>query len=102
MTPMFYFKAPGRLMQGSNAVAWGRITSYLEIGHDQRAVRQLDVFENGNILRYDRLHNWDDYGVLVGLKFSRKQKWAKFFPGAEMVAQEDFDRVWRAAERSNI
>ena len=80
---MFYFKAPGRLMHGSLAAGWGKITRYLEVGDDQLPVRQVDVFENGGVLRYDRFHQWDDYGRLIGLRFSRKPKWAKFFPGVE-------------------
>lgn len=99
---MFYVKAPGRLMQRSLAAGWGSVSRYLEVGDDQRAVRQVDVFENGNILRYDRYHERDDYGMLVGLRFSRKTKWAKFFPGAEMISGDDFEKVWRPAQSSPL
>ena len=97
---MFYFKAPGRLMQRSLAAGWG-ITRYLEVGDDWLAVRQVDFFENGNVLRYDRHHKWDNYGMLVGLKFSRKPKWAKFFPGADTISEDDFERAWRSALSSD-
>ena len=97
---MWYFKAPGRLMQASLAADWGRITRYLEVADDQHAVRQVDVFENGNLLRYDRSHPRDEYGFLMALKFSRKPKWALFFPGAEMISDDQFEKVWRSAQWS--
>jgi hypothetical protein len=99
---MFHFKAPGRLMQESLARDWGGTTHYLEVGDDQRAVRQVDVYDNGNVLRYDRFHQWDGYGMLLDLKFSRKPKWAAFFPGAEMISGDDFERVWRSAQSSPL
>jgi len=61
----------------------------------------VDFFENGNVLRYDRQHTWDDYGMLIGVRFSRKPKWAKFFPGAEMISEDDFERAWRSALQSD-
>jgi hypothetical protein len=67
----------------------------VEVGDDQIAVRHLCGFENDNVLRYNRQHTWDDYGMLVGMKFSRKPKWAKVFPGVEKGAERDFARVWR-------
>ena len=94
---MFHFKAPGRLMQESLARNWGGITQYLEVGDDQRAVRQVNIYDNGNVLRYDRFHQWDDSAMLLGLKFSRNRRWAAFFPGAEMISGDDFERVWRSA-----
>ena len=40
----------------------------MEVGDDQLAVRQVDVFESSRVLRYDRDHKCDDYGMLIGLK----------------------------------
>ena len=37
------------------AAGWGRFAIFLEIGEDLRPVRQVDVFENGNTLSYDRV-----------------------------------------------
>jgi hypothetical protein len=100
---MMLLKAPGRyLMQGSAASGWGDFTHYLEVADDQFTVREVDVFENGNILRYDRSHWCDDYGMLLGLRFSRKPKWAVFFPGAEVISAADFEKVWRKARRSPL
>ena len=39
--------------------------------------------------------------MLIGLKFSRKPKWATFFPGAEIISKDHFERVWWSAQRSS-
>ena len=54
--------------------------------HTQYADRQVETFDNGSVLRYDRLHWCDDFGHLLGLRFSRKPKWTALFPGAEVIA----------------
>lgn len=58
--------------------------------------------ENGNVLRYDREHWCDDFAMMVAHKFSRKAKWAVFFPGAESIDSAEFERVWRLASRSGL
>jgi hypothetical protein len=93
---MFHFQAPGRFLpRQSPALAWGRFVSYIEVADDQHATRQVNVFENGNILRYDRSHSRDAFGYLAGLKFSLKPKWARFFPGAETLSAAEFETIWR-------
>ena len=100
---MFYFKAPGRcLRQDFVAAEWGLCIRYMEVADDQYAVRQVEVFDNGNMLRYDRSHWCDDFGQLLGWRFSRKPKWAAAFPGAELIGPEQFEGVWRAARRSPL
>jgi hypothetical protein len=100
---MLYFKAPGRCLRRDSAAAeWGEFIRYLEVADDQYAVRQVEVFSNGRVLRYDRAHWCDDFGQLLGLRFSRKPKWVAFFPGAEVVEVAEFERVWQAAQRSPL
>jgi hypothetical protein len=100
---MLYFEAPGWCLRRDFVAAeWGEFVRYLEVGDDQYAVRQVELFDNGNVLRYDRAHWCDDFGQLLGLRFSRKPKWAANFPGAELIAATEFERVWRAARRSPL
>ena len=101
---MMHIKAPGRCLRhyGSAAFHWGDFTNYLEVADDQFAVREVKIFENGNILRYDRSHWCDIYGMLSGLRFSRKPKWAVFFPNAQVITGADFEKVWSKARRSPL
>jgi hypothetical protein len=100
---VLYFKAPRRCLRPDFIAAeWGEFLRYVEVADDQYALRQVDVFENGNVLRYDRAHWCDDFGMLLGLRFSRKPKWARAFPGAELIEAAEFERVWRAARRSAL
>ena len=100
---MFHFKAPGRrLQQDFLAVEWGEFSSYVEVGDDQYAIRQVELFDNGNVLRYDREHWCDDYAMMAALKFSRKPKWSVYFLGAELINPPEFEKVWRIAERSEL
>src|SRR5262249_31484351 len=100
---MLHFKAPARRVHRDFITAeWGKFVRHLEVGDDQYAVRQVDIFRPGDVLRYDRAHWWDDYGMLLGLRFSRKGKWAAAFPGAEVIEAAEVERVWRAALQSPL
>jgi hypothetical protein len=81
------------------AAAWGQFTRYREVGEDLRPVRQVDVFENGNLLSYDRTHWVDDFGMLGDARINRNRKqgpWGK----SEEIAPAEFARVWTAARAS--
>lgn len=100
---MLYFKAPGRCIhQDFVTTDWGEFTRYVEVAVDQYAMRQAEIFHNGNILRYDRSHWCDEFGMLLGVKFSRKAKWTVFFPGAEVIEGVEFEKVWRSALCSEL
>jgi hypothetical protein len=101
---MFYFKAPGRfLVKGSPAAEWGRFVTYIEVADDQHASRQVNVFQNGNVLHYDRSHRKDAFARLTRIKFSKKPKWRVFYPRAEILTAVEFEAVWREAlQRAEI
>ncbi len=99
---MWYFSAPGRFLpNGSPATSWGVWTVYIEVADDQLAVRQIDRFKNGNLLCYDRDYRRDEFGYLVGLRFSRKPKWRKFYPNTEIISASGFDAEWKRSLTSS-
>src|SRR2546421_8946022 len=58
----YFEKAPGqRPYTSAPTSAWGSFTRYLEIGADLYTVRQVDEFDNGHLLSYDRTHWIDVY-----------------------------------------
>ena len=70
---MRYFKERGRcLRRDSLAADWGECVRYIEIGDDRYAVRQVEVYGDGRVLRYDRSHWCDRFGQLFGCLFSHK------------------------------
>jgi hypothetical protein len=81
------------------AATWGRFTRYLEIGEDLWTVRHIDVFENGNLLSYDRIHWVDDFGMLADARIKRSEKQGPWGHSEEIEAVE-FERAWSAARAS--
>jgi hypothetical protein len=51
---MLYFKAPGQCLRRDFVAAWGDFVRNMEVSDDQYAIRQVEEFDNGNVLRYDR------------------------------------------------
>jgi hypothetical protein len=100
---MLHFKASGRYLPArSPAAAWGDFVEYIEVAEDQFATRQVDAFENGNFLIYDRSHGRDAFGYLTGVRFSRKPKWRRFYPDAVIIPSSEFEAIWRRALRLSM
>lgn len=59
-----YYKRPWNDTRGDEYDAWGGSLWYLEIGQDQYPIRQMEVYENGNRLKYHPDKPFDDYGGL--------------------------------------
>jgi hypothetical protein len=61
---MKYYKWFWSVPLGGDFDAWGTSTYFLEIGEGAYTHRQIEVYENGNVLSYDKKHVSDDYGRL--------------------------------------
>jgi hypothetical protein len=95
---MRYFKERGRcLRHESLAAGWGECVRFVEIGDDRHALRQVEVYRDGRMLRYDRSHWCDKFGQLFGCLFSHKQKAIYGRVGAEVIESKEFERAWREA-----
>ena len=93
---MFHQKAPGQYRDVEPFRSWAHFTRYLEIDDDLfYPTRHVDVYENGNTLRYDRHHWADDFGILADMKYSKK--WKKWWGPAVEIDQAEFEEVWQAA-----
>ena len=91
---MRYFKERGRcLRRDSLAANWGECTRYVEIGDDRYAVRQVEVYNKGRVLRYERSHWCDRFGQLSGCLFSEKQKAIDGRLTAEVIDTKEFERA---------
>ena len=76
---------------------WGGFDYYIEI-HDQHVTRQVNVFENGEILRYTREHWCDQYGVMFIGTYSLKQKAAR---DCRVIERSEFEKLWRRSLKSS-
>ena len=77
---------------------WGGFEFSIEID-DQHVTRQVNQYDNGTILRYDRGHWCDRFGFMFVGKFSRKQKAGHYM---EPLSRDEFERVWRKALANSI
>lgn len=102
-TQMRYFRERGQcLHRDSLAKGWGECIRYVEIGDDRYAVRQVEVFGNDRVLRYDRSHWCDKFGQLFGCLFSQKQKAINGRRTAVVITRNEFEKIWRKAYHSSM
>jgi hypothetical protein len=95
---MRYFKERGRCLHPDSLAAdWGDCVRYVEIGDDRYAVRQVEVYSDGRVLRYDLSHWCDKFGQLFGCLFSHKPKAIESRQSAETIDANEFERAWRDA-----
>lgn len=59
-----YYKREWNKNRGDEFASWGTSVWYFEIGKDQYITRQIEVYKNGNRLKYHSEKKFDDYGVL--------------------------------------
>jgi len=59
-----YFKREWNELRGDDNDAWGTSTFYIEVTKDGLPIRQIEVYKNGNRLKYDSNKKFDDYGGL--------------------------------------
>jgi hypothetical protein len=89
---MRYFR---RTDEGHHArgVNWGGDPTYwLEVNERGDAERELQVYPNGNVLRYDRAHPRDEYGGLAVMVVDGDEVvWVAY-----EVTREEFEEQWRA------
>jgi hypothetical protein len=76
----------------SRGVNWGGDPTYwLEVNERGDAERELQVYPNGTVLRYDLAHWEDEYGALsVMVIDSEENSWA----GLE-ITKDEFEEQWR-------
>jgi hypothetical protein len=95
---VIHFECSGMGWQHHLSCDWGRCRRLIEVLEDQLASRQIDFYENGNVLTYDRVHSRDEFGMLIACRFSKKDKWQKSFKGVHVMTPLEFEKEW---SRSN-
>lgn len=80
---------------GGDYDAWGTSTYFLEVGHDLCAIRQIEVYENGNVLFYDDSHFSDNHGMLCDKPLGEED--LREFG----ITKDEFEEVWRTRTPMN-
>lgn len=82
----FYRRARNEL-RGDAYDVWGTATYYFWV-LDGVVEQQVEVYENGTILAYDRYHTEDDYGFMTGEALEPAEEWDGYRVDIETYQRE--------------
>jgi hypothetical protein len=85
-----YYKWFWDVTLGGDYDAWGTSTYFMELGGDLYARRQIEIYENGNVLFYDSSHFADDHGMLCDKKIDDGN--IEEFE----ISQAEFEQIWQS------
>tara|TARA_R110000744_G_scaffold38995_1_gene88881 strand:- start:82 stop:357 length:276 start_codon:yes stop_codon:yes gene_type:complete len=85
---MKYFKAEWNESRGDEYDSWGTSIWFLELDEENNPIRQIEVYQNGNILKYDSIKMTDDFGML-----GDQAKQIEEMNGIEL-SQSEFESQW--------
>ena len=86
-----YFRRTWDEVRSDDHRAWGAATYYFETDASLLALRQLEIYEGGQRLRYDPAHPEDENGFLEYGCIFPEDEWPELF---EITATE-FEREWK-------
>lgn len=93
---MRYFKRHWAECRGDIYGDWGTSDWYFEIDTDLCPTRQMEVYANGNVLKYDSQHLEDLFGGLSsGVAFDV----VDFAPFE--ISHDEFDQAWKSHQANN-
>lgn len=91
-----FFKRPWDECRGDAYEAWGTSVWYFELDDERYPVRQIEIYESGDVLTYDQTHLDDEYGGLGEAALDGEEEWKPF-----EIAEHEFDSAWRSAKPRN-
>lgn len=85
---MKYYKYKWNELRGDKFDIWGFSLWYFEIGKDEFPSRQIEIYENGKILKYSENNLKDEFGFLGDQKLNLSE-----FNGIE-CSKIEFEENW--------
>ena len=86
---MRYFKKNWEETTGDELTDnWGVSIFYFETDDSLNVFKQIQIFENGNILKYDELNNEDEFGAMADQSLEEEE-----FLDFE-IPKEEFYNIW--------
>ena len=86
---MRYFRYHWNETRGDDFDNWGRATYWFEMAQDGYASRQMEVYENGVVLKYDESHFSDEYGFLADQPLEPDEN------SIPEISAEEFEEEWK-------
>ena len=86
-----YFRRAWDELRSSDHASWGQATYFFETDNALIASRQVEVYDGGQRLCYDRSHREDEHGFLSDAPVFDDDEWPDLF---EITARE-FETEWR-------
>ena len=93
---MKYFKREWKDTRGDAYDSWGICTYYFETDDSGQPARHIEVYANGNVLKYSKDNLEDEFGTLANNKLYLKQ-FESF-----AIEQNDFMEVWFESDKDLI
>lgn len=94
---MRYFKFRWNEPDGDEFDDWGKSTFYQEVDKEFWAIRQIEIYDNGNVLKYDEKHSGDEFGMLADQRLKEVIKDQTI----SEITQEEFEQIWRSVSAIN-
>ena len=86
---MRYFKKNWEETSGDELTDdWGVSIFYFETDDSLNVFKQIQIFENDNILKYDELSNEDEFGAMADQSLEEEE-----FLDCE-ISKEEFYNIW--------
>ncbi len=76
--------------------SWGTATYYFETDSDLNIIRQIQVFQNGQVLKYHQEFMEDEFGMLSDQQLD-KDEFEEF-----SIDNSEFTDTWNKLERKTI
>jgi len=93
---MKYIKQLVKASWRDNPVDWGDVTYFFEMDQDGQVLRQLEVHENGIVLKYDRTHFSDSEGSLS----DKTLELGEVAPCG--ISESEFESAWHDHKAHNV
>jgi hypothetical protein len=84
------YKRPRNEPRGDKYDHWGKATYFFEADDQGVVSRKVEIYEAGQVLRYDQEHSKDDFGMLA----DQELQLGDFEP--YRISREEFETAWRS------
>ena len=85
---MKYYKRNWEESRGDEFDNWGKSIWYFETDNSGLPIKQIEVYENGNVMKYDKIKSEDEFGRL-GYKELDLDEFNEF-----KITELEFNKVW--------